>query len=96
MKPQLNPEQLKDAMLNLMVGAAMVGLASRSPYGGMMTAMTGAMDGFAKKDDQLVEQSFKEYDKHLATVKQHNDAMQKDFENNWRKKSKQHRRAETE
>lgn len=84
-KPQANPEQMRDAMMTMMIGSAMIGFASRTPYNNMATALTGAMEGFAKKDDQLVEQSFKEYDRHLATVKQHNEAMQREFENNWKR-----------
>lgn len=84
-KPQMKPEDYKESFFMLMAASLMVGASSRSPYNSMMTAMTGAMDGFQKRDDEMVKQSMQVFDKNLASVKERNSAMRAEFEDNWKK-----------
>lgn len=84
-KPQMKPDDYKESFFMLMAASLMVGASSRSPYNNMMTAMTGAMDGFQKRDDEMVKQSMQVFDKNLASVKERNSAMRAEFEDNWKK-----------
>jgi hypothetical protein len=81
----MDPKELDETFGILMAASMMVGVASRTPYNNVMTAMTGAMDGFMKRDDLIVAESLKEFDRNLASIRERNDALKRDMEANWKK-----------
>jgi len=84
-RPTMKPEDLKETFSALMVASMLVGATSRTPYNNAMTAMTGAMNGFMQKDQELVEQSMKEFDKNVTRIKENNASMRREMEDNWKK-----------
>src|SRR5258708_8172935 len=86
-KPQMDHEDLKATFGAIMVASTLVGVATRGPYSGIMGAMTGAIDGFVKRDDQMVEQSMKVYDTSLKAIKEQNDQKRRAVEDAWKKYS---------
>src|SRR5258708_15640290 len=86
-KPQIEPKELKATFGAIMVASTLVGVATRGPYSGIMGAMTGAIDGFVKRDDQMVEQSMKVYDTSLKAIKEQNDQKRRAVEDAWKKYS---------
>lgn len=86
-RPRMDPKDLHDTFGALMVASTLVGVATRGAYSGIMGAMTGALEGFTKADQQLVEESLKVYDKNLASIKEQNSQKRRAVEDAWKKYS---------
>ena len=84
-RPQMDPEDLKKTFGMLMVASMLVGAASRNPYNNVMTAMTGALNGFQAGDRQRVEESLKIYDKNVAQIKATNEQKRREVDDAWKK-----------
>ena len=84
-RPTMDPEDLKKTFGVLMAVSMLVGLSSRDPYNNVANAMTGALNGFMKKDEELVKDSMVAFDKNLAAIKERNDGLRKDYEAAWKK-----------
>lgn len=84
-RPTMKPEELHEAFGAMMVASMLVGAASRTPYNNVMTAMTGAMDGFMKKDEQIVKDSMQEFDRNLKVIKERNDQKRRELDDAWSK-----------
>jgi hypothetical protein len=76
--PKKDPKQMQETMSVLMIGAALLGAASRTPFFGTMAAMQGAMDGYNEGNQQKIKQATLEYDKNVAAIKARNDEKRKD------------------
>lgn len=86
-KPTLTPKEVQDNFGLLMAASMLVGASSRAPFYGVMQAMTGALQGYQNRDDQLVKISMESFDKNLAAIKERNDAARQEFDLAWKKYS---------
>lgn len=86
-KPTLTPKEVQDNFGLLMAASMLVGASSRAPFYGVMQAMTGALQGYQNRDDQLVKISMESFDKNLAAIKERNDAARQEFDQAWKKYS---------
>ena len=78
--PKIDPKEANEAFGMLMVVSMLVGLSSRGPYNNMMTAMTGALTGLAKGDQESFNRAKSIYDENLAVIKNNNDIETKNVE----------------
>jgi hypothetical protein len=86
-RPTLSPQELHDTFAAMMVASLLVGVAARSPFSNTMTAMTGVMNGFAKKDSEMVSESLKIYDTNLKAIKERNEQKRRAVDDAWKKYS---------
>ena len=84
-RPTIKPEELNETFGALMVASMLVGMTSRTPYNNAMTAMTGAMNGFMKKDQEMVEESMKAFDKNISAIKAKNELIRQELDDNWKR-----------
>jgi hypothetical protein len=84
-RPTIDPKQLNESFGLMMAAAMLVGAASRTPFYNAMEAMSGAMQGFMKKDDEIVAENLKVYDKNLNAIKERNAARRAEHEDNWKR-----------
>lgn len=84
-RPTMDPKDMNEAFGMLMAASMLTGAVSRTPYNNVMTAMTGAMNGFVKRDDELVKQSLSEFDKNLASIKEKNAQKRREVDSAWQK-----------
>lgn len=84
-RPTMDPKDMHEAMGMLMAASMLTGIASRSPYNNVMTAMTGALNGFVKKDHELVVESLATFDKNLTAIKEKNAQKRRAVTDAWEK-----------
>lgn len=84
-RPTLQPKEVQDAFGLLMAASMLVGATSRAPFYATMEAMTGALTGFEKKDEKLVEESLKSFNANMTALKERNDAARLEFDQAWKK-----------
>lgn len=85
-RPQFDAQEMNQTFGALMVASLVLGSASRGPYNNVMSAMTGAINGFLKGDHDNVEEQFKVFDKNIAAMKERNGAIRnelQDAEKKW-------------
>lgn len=84
-RPTMKPDDMKEAFGMLMAASMLTGASSRTPFNNVMTAMTGAMNGFMKEDERLVKDSLAEFDKNLVSIKEKNSQKRREIEDLWEK-----------
>jgi hypothetical protein len=84
-RPTMKPEDLQESFSALMVASMLTGLTSRTPYNNAMTAMTGAMNGFMKKDEQMAQDALQEFDRNIKVIKEKNDQKRREVDDAWKK-----------
>ena len=95
-RPTVTPQDMNESFGMLLATAMLVGAGSRQPFYDAMSAMTGAMKGWQAKDEQLVDDSMKAFDKNLSAIKERNDAARADFDAAWKKYGNNIQRLEQE
>lgn len=84
-RPTVDPKEFQETFSTLLAMSMMVGLATRTPFYGAMQAMTGAMNGYAKGDQQVVKESMDAFDKNYKAVTERNAARKAEYESVWNK-----------
>lgn len=84
-RPTMDPKEMHEAFGALMAASMLTGVVSRTPYNNVMTAMTGAMNGFMKADEHLVKESLATFDKNLTAIKEKNAQKRREVEDAWNK-----------
>lgn len=79
-RPTVTPEEMKSTMGAMMAAAMLTGAASRTPYYGVMGAMSSFMDGYAKKDEAMVKESMAVFDKNLLSIREKNEQKRREFD----------------
>lgn len=82
-RPQLEKQDFNESFSILMAMSMLVGAASRTPFYGAMNAMTGAMNGFVKGDQQVVKESMDAFDKNFKVVTERNAARRAEYNDVW-------------
>lgn len=84
-RPTVDPKEFQDTFSTLMAMSMLVGLASRTPFYGAMNALTGAMTGYAKGDQQVVKESMDSFEKNYKAVAERNTARRDEYQAVWNK-----------
>lgn len=95
-RPTVTPKELQDSFGMLLAASMLVGVGSRAPFYAAMQGMTGAMQGFQAKDEELVKESLNSFNANVTAIKERNDAARQEFEDAWRKYSTQPARMQQE
>lgn len=79
-RPTMTPQELQQSFGMLLAASFLVGKNSRGPYNSMMSAMTGAMNGFRQQDERMVNESLRVFDKNLTSIKERNAQKRREVE----------------
>ena len=79
-RPTVSKEQWQSTFGVLMAVSMLVGSSSRGPYNGVMSAMTGAMQGMAAGDKERVDEAMKTYKLNTNAIATRNEQVRRQFD----------------
>lgn len=82
-RPTVDPKEMHEAFGMLMAASMLTGTVSRTPYNNVMTAMTGAMNGFMKGDERVVKESLDTFKMNLTAIKEKNAQKRREVDDAW-------------